>query len=328
MPIRLNVSPAGTAWELTLEPFSLAVARFSSPEARITDVQAAPDASVRRKMTEELDELDLRLAGLVRMDTGSSERPAASHVAWDLSDSLDNASFEQSPAAGGPLPGWDINQWQGVTYRIDGQEKYTGKQSLVLSSSGPVATLAGPTFPAPASGRLLMSVWLRVADPRRQPPLRLALEGQWRDQPYYRFAAVGEGVGSPTIASNWRCFLFRVDDLPRQGLTQLRIRFDLMGPGEVWIDEVQLASVVLSQAELIHLQKSLATARFALDKGRLADARRLLDGSGPRLLAERVRLNGPTGRAMIEEAPAVERVEPPMAPRRTAGWMDRLWPWR
>ena len=100
-----------------------------------------------------------------------------------------------------------------------------------------------------------MSVWLRVADAARQPPLRLAVEGKLDGRDYYRFAAVGQSPGREQPAASpvdrdWGQYIFQVDDLPLEGLSQLRVRFDLMGQGEVWVDDVQLYDLAFSETEL------------------------------------------------------------------------------
>ena len=120
-----------------------------------------------------------------------------------------------------------------------------------------------------------MSVWLRLADPARQPALRLAVEGKLAGRDYYRFAAVGqppapEQPACPS-ARTWGQYIFQVDDLPLDGLSQLRVRFDLMGQGEVWIDDVQLFDLAFNerrvaravQADHVGRRGRCTTARWA-----------------------------------------------------------------
>ena len=97
----------------------------------------------------------------------------------------------------GPSPRAD-----GVSIQLDKTQKHGGQQSVRIASTGPVACLVSRPFAAPATGRLSMAVWLRVADADRQPPLRLALEGKLHGRDYYRFAPVGlaAGAGQPADA--------------------------------------------------------------------------------------------------------------------------------
>ena len=52
---------------------------------------------------------------------------------------------------------------------------------------------------------------------------------------------------SPTSGGQ---YIFQVDDLPLEGLSLLHVRFDLMGQGEVWVDDVQLFDLAFNGAEL------------------------------------------------------------------------------
>ena len=77
------------------------------------------------------------------------------------------------------------------------------------------------SFPAPATGRLSVWVWLRIDDPAKQPPLQLAVEGRLDGQPYYRPARVGASderldEPPPPLATTWAPYLVRIDDLPRE----------------------------------------------------------------------------------------------------------------
>jgi hypothetical protein len=321
-------------WGMSLEPYDLVAVRFDSPAVQLIEAQAIVSDDIRVRMDLEVEDLEARLAALVRLDSGQADKSSTSHVVWNLTPELSNPGFELPRDATGQVAGWNVPLAQGVEVRLDSKDRFGGRQSAVLKSQGPVATLAGPTFVSPETGRLLMSVWLRVADPNEQPPLRLALEGRLDGRPYYRFAAVGKGVAGASIGKTWRSYLFRVDDLPLTGLTQLGIRFDLMGPGEVWIDDVQVSSVILSQPELFQLQKTVATARFALEKELWGDGRRLLDSYWPRFLVRHVapvEVPRPEPATEAEVAPqAAQRNAPPAPaePKKAAGWMDKLWLWK
>ncbi len=146
----------------------------------------------------------------------------------------------------------------------------------------------------PATGRLSMAVWLRVADANNQPPLRLALEGKLHGREYHRFASVGMSPGTDQpakpIRTEWTQYVFQLDDLPLEGLTSLRVRFDLMGPGEVWLDDVQLFGLAFNSSELVELSKLITLADVKLQNGQVGDCLHLLEGYWPRFLEENVPL--------------------------------------
>lgn len=119
-----------------------------------------------------------------------------------------------------------------------------------------------------------------------QPPLRLAIQGKLHGRDYYRYGPVGlppsAGQAADTIRLEWGRFVLPVDDLPLEGLTSLRVRFDLMGPGEVWLDDVQVSGLAFSVPEMVELSKLIMLADVKLQNGQIGDCLRLLDGYWPR----------------------------------------------
>ena len=86
----------------------------------------------------------------------------------------------------------------------------------------------------------------------------------------------------------WNQYEFRFDDLPLEGLAGLQVRFDLMGPGEVWVDDVQLFDMAFGENESKELCKLIMLANSKLEDGQLGDCMRFLDGYWPRFLEEHV----------------------------------------
>ena len=129
----------------------------------------------------------------------------------------------------------------------------------MMNAAAPVVWIRSDSIPTPTTGRLAIWVWLKTADPKRQPKLRLAIEGELDGQPYYRRANVGaseDGRATQPLQQEWSPFLFPVDDLPTTGLTDLQIGFDLMDEGEVWIDQVQVFDLWFDDNERETLLKS------------------------------------------------------------------------
>ena len=237
---------------------------------------------------------------------------------------LDNPGFERPATAREPVPGWAVSRRPGVTLQLDATQKHGGSRSVRMSSDGPVACLVSRWFEPPATGRLSMSVWLRVADTAKQPPLRLAIEGKLDGRDYYRFAAIGQpqaaGQAGVAIADQWRQYIFQVDDLPLEGLSLLHVRFDLMGRGEVWVDDVQLFDLAFNAAELRALYKLITLADVTLQNGQVGDCMKLLDGYWPRFLAQHVPLPPDADGAVA--GPAEEPAKP--APPPQTGLMDKV----
>ena len=240
-------------------------------------------------------------------------------------DVLGNPGFESPAAANGQIPEWTVIGQGKVSVQLDRSEKHDGRQSVKITSKGPVVCLVSQPLAVPATGRLTVSVWLRVANAAQQPPLRLALEGKLHGRDYYRFGPVGlaPNAGQPgdAIRSEWGRYVLPVDDLPLEGLTSLRVRFDLMGPGEVWIDDVQVFGLAFSPPEMVELSKLIALANVRLQNGQVGDCLRLLEGYWPQFLEENVAL--PSGAVPTETAAANAPPDEEKPPERS-GWMSRM----
>jgi hypothetical protein len=240
-------------------------------------------------------------------------------------DVIANPGFERPQAAAGQIPDWSVTTHREVGIQLDNAQKHGGRQSVKISSSGPVASLVSRPFAAPDTGRISMSVWLRVSDVKRQPPLRLALEGKFHGRDYYRFAPVGlspaPGQASAPIQSEWGQYVFQVDDLPLEDLTSLRVRFDLMGPGEIWIDDVQIFCMAFSKSEMVEISKLILLADVKLQSGKIGDCLQLLEGYWPRFLEENVPL--PAGAAPSDTAASKPRPAEEKPPERS-GFLNRM----
>jgi hypothetical protein len=214
----------------------------------------------------------------------------------------------------------------GVDIQLDNTQKHGGRQSVKMTSRGPGACLASRPFSPPATGRLWMGVFLRVADPDRQPPFRLGIEGKkLHGRDYYSYAPVGlervPGYPPALIAGQWSQYVVELYDLPLDGLTSLRVRFDLMGPGEVWIDDVQLFGLAFKRSELVELQKLITLADVKLKNGQVGDCLRLLEGYWPRFLDENV--PAPAAVPAADAVTAKPRAPEERQPERT-GFLNRV----
>lgn len=77
------------------------------------------------------------------------------------------------------------------------------------------------------------------------------------DREYYRFAAVGGLAGGKPLDDKWSQIVLQVDDLPTQNLESLRVRFDLLGPGRVQIDDVRLFDLAFDESQRVTLSKTI-----------------------------------------------------------------------
>lgn len=255
-----------------------------------------------------------RVASL-RARRAQLEAPASLEV-------LDNPGFEMggpaaAAAARDSVAGWELVESRRGALRL--VSAAGGGQAVGFSSTNGLATLRSNPFPPPATGRVSVAVRLRIDDGEPQPPLRIALEGVQDDGEYYRFAVVGGHGGGRPLGPEWSLFVLQVDDLPPAGVDSLRVRFDLLGPGSVQIDDVRVFDLAFDERQRVQLSRSLGLLEQRLRTADLGGCLVDLEGYWPAFLE-----------AFVAEAAAVV-AEPvrqqPAAPQRTGGMFDRLKGW-
>jgi hypothetical protein len=302
----LSPSGAGPTWKIEMQPYELLAGRFSAADVVLRDPRVSFVDDVENELYGRIRDLGERIS-LVQQPNGLKK--------------IVNPGFEQAPTAADPLPGWQMREQLGATAEIDAEQKVSGAQSLRFTSTQAAASLTSAPFTALGSGHLSVLARLRVADETRQPPLRLAISARWNGQDYYRYAPVGAGTRQ-AIGGQWTQYLFQVRDLPVDQLSDLRVRFDLTSPGEVWIDDVEVRE--LDDEEIRELQKMTTVAIYALDAGHLGDCLRLLEGYWPRFLVANVPLEpGPIAarpRYVSRRTEAAAPAEPEAKP----GMMERM----
>lgn len=232
---------------------------------------------------------------------------------------LDNPNFEL-PQLGGVVPGWELLEpKRGSLALVTGRPDDGGRGARFASANG-LATLRSNPFPPPATGRISIALWVRIAAGDQQPPLRIAIEGVEDDREFYRFAPVGRGAGAMPVSGEWSQFVLQIDDLPTRGIESLRVRLDLLGPGGIEIDDVRVFDLAFDESQRVQLTKQLAIAEERLAAGDLGGCLIQLDGYWPRFLAERVSDEPPLSAAEPAGGPKASQ------PSRT-GVMDRVRRW-
>lgn len=247
-----------TTWTVKLEPYDLMGGETQSSGATVEAWRTTLPTEALTHLSEEVRQLRIRANSL------RSPQPK---------EMLSNPSFEKASDKR-ELIGWVHAQGPQVKVDLDHNSPMHGQQSLHVNSTRdaagrPVAAwVRSEPIPVPTTGRLSVVAHLRVADPQRQPRLRLAIEGKLDGQPYYRWSNVGLGEdGKPLkvqLQSEWASYRFPLTDLPLSGLTDLRVGFDLMDEGEVWIDDIQVYDLWFDDHERDELLKSIAAADFQL----------------------------------------------------------------
>ena len=253
-------------------------------------------------------------------------------------DVLDNPGFEVGPETlgavstdagrAGAVTGWElVEQRRGTLDLVPGvRPPGTGGgpgRGLAFSSMNGLASLHSNPFPPPPTGRVSVAVWLRIEDGAPQPPLRIAVEGLHDDREYYRFAAVGGLAGGRPLTGEWSQFVLPVDDLPTAGLESLRVRFDLLGPGRVLIDDVRVLDLAFEESQRVQFARLIARFEQSLATRDIGGCVVGLDGHWPLFLTEFVS-DAAVARMATVPVPVAAPAAKPAAP---AGMLDRMRGW-
>ncbi len=266
-------------WTINIDAYDVAAIKVRGPETRIISAQIRWNESEYEVLAKEIVALSQRLAVL--------RNPP-------LWTALQNPSFELSPQEGEAVPGWFLLT-PGAKIQLDSQISRQGKQSLRLLSEDGTATLVTHPFPPPETGRLAVRAFIRASAPIS--PVRLVIEGKKHEG---EVLTLGEVLNSrlanqpSMVSSDWQPFGdLEIPNLPADQLSVIRLRIDLMGPGELWLDDVQLCQLSFSRTELIELIKLLAPAEASLAQGRIGTCLRVLDSYWARFLQAYVEVSEP-----------------------------------
>ncbi len=292
-------TPTGgnSTWTVQLKPFDLVAFRFETGAVRVLSWQSRGDEAWGSRITEAVRTLRAQ-ANRLRLPPPL--------------ETLNNAGFEQE---GIGIPGWIAARTPGITIRSDDTISFDGRRSLYIRSDQGIAWVRSTPLPAPRTGRIFVLARLRTSDPKQQPPLRIAIDGRNNGRPYYRSARVGAGTGqTPRISADWgsQPFLLPITDLPTSGWQDFRIGFDLMGKGEVWIDDIKVYDMYFLIKERQELMLRIAVHESLATQGRWMNCYQFLESYWPQLLFSR--LDPPparVARALDHPLPSMPPPKPP-----------------
>lgn len=253
-------------------------------------------------------------------------------------DVLDNPGFELAVATGQrgepAVTGWELLETRrgslavvaGIPTAADPDSPGKPGRGLEFTSFNGLSTLRSNPFPPPKTGRISVAAWLRIKPGDQQPPLRIAVEGVEDGREYYRFAAVGGLAGGRPLAGDWSLFVLQVDDLPPDSVESLRVRFDLLGPGGVQIDDVSVYDLAFDETERAGLAKELARIDHQFKQGDVGAAIVGLTGHWPEFLEAFVSDEAVAAWAKLRAPPAAA-TPAPQQPEQRQGALDRLRSW-
>jgi hypothetical protein len=151
---------------------------------------------------------------------------------------------------------------------IDGENAHAGQGSLKLTAPAAPASVFSESFVPDVHASLDIQVYLRSAAAGSR--VRVWVEGESGGKPYVRRTEL-------VVSTMWEPRTVRATDLPAAGLDKVRLRFELMAPGVLWIDDLHVRGETASRSGRLNAQRTLLAALQAYREQRYADFARLAD---------------------------------------------------
>ncbi len=273
-----NGTRMSTVWQFEIPPYDLIAFKITDPQFKLNSFIHSPDPSLIAEMKSEIDDLENMMA--LVSDTARAE-------------SLDvlGGDFEQWVDGGRPL-GWTVSTLPQVSIRQESSLPHSGSSCVLIENrnqSQVSAWMQSEKIRIPESGRLVVTAWVRVPAAGKQPQvLRLSLIGRTHDgRRYQRSHQFGPQPAGAEIAIDWgkRPVTLFVTDLPSADLAELYVAFDLVGPGRVWVDDIQAQEAYLSPDERIQIRGQIFLAKEKLRDNNAYPAEQVLSSHLARYLA-------------------------------------------
>ena len=284
MRLKPEATPDGRHVVLDLVPFGVAALRVAAPRVRVNAVTPYPTEAVKTSMLARYNELSDQLSRLNRNpQDGHSGAPNPGFEPADTR--LVQLTLPRGPTAPG---GWQVVATNPAnTAELDPAQFHSGRSSLRLNAPVPPASVVSDRFTSDVRASLTIQAWLRSDQPDAK--VRVWIEGESAGQPFVRRSEL-------TIHPEWAATAVRTSEIPASGLSHARIRFELLTPGHLWVDDLSLASESLSETERLIARRALVAALHAYREKRYADFARLAASRWARLPGL-VGLDGGDGRA-------------------------------
>jgi len=288
-------SPDTGVLAIRLPPFAIAGGRLTGIRVEATGYSYQVDQNIEQLLRKKTYALQAKL------NLAQNSPPLTA---------LNNAGFQEQPTQ--TATGWDTGDQSDDNVLFDNRQGHESSASLKLTSTGDPVWIRSNRFDVPNTGRLSVTAYLKIENQTHQPPLRIAIEGETQNSTYYRFGVVGSlapKAETKQINAQWRRFAVHFDDLPTGELRDLRIGFDLMGQGTVWIDNVSVHDRWFDGNDARAMTQLLAGAAPLMDDPRSFEGcRRVLQSYWPRFLDEYIEIESAT--ADLDETLADDLLPP------------------
>jgi hypothetical protein len=172
----------------------------------------------------------------------------------------------KQPGAGEPGAGGAASDAASPSIAIDGENPHSGRGSLRLSTPvAPASVVSEPFAPGQLSS-LTIRAFFRSSP--ADATVRVWIEGESGGRPYIRRSELG-------VPGAWESRAVRASDLPPGGLDSARLRFEMMTPGVLWIDDLRVGGDGTGKSARLNAQRTMLAALQAYRERRYADFARL-----------------------------------------------------
>jgi len=266
-----QAATGGRQLVIDLLPYGVSAIRVGAAKAQFSDITPYPSDAVLTSMEAQYRELSNQLARLNRgSGSGISEPPNPGFELEPLGavQPAHNTSGDpaRSPASEQLPGGWKLEGEKDCSIAIDASNPHSGQGSLkVTAPVAPVSVSSGSFVPNSASS-VMIQAYFRTEPQDSQ--VRLWIEGEVGGLPYLRRSEF-------KVSSAWELRAVRAVDLPAGGLDSARLRFEMLTPGTLWIDDVHVVGEVAPKAVRLNAQRTLLAALQAYRTQRYGEFARL-----------------------------------------------------
>jgi hypothetical protein len=149
---------------------------------------------------------------------------------------------------------------------IDDEAPHAGRGSLRLSAPSAHASVVSEPFAPAAPSQLTIRAFFRSTPPGAS--VRVWIEGEAGGRPYVRRSEL-------VVPGTWESRAVRASDLPPGGLDSARLRFELLTPGTLWLDDLKVGDDGAGKSIRLNAQRTMLAALQAYRERRYADFARL-----------------------------------------------------
>ncbi|MCA9134787.1 MAG: hypothetical protein KDA45_16580, partial [Planctomycetales bacterium] len=292
--------------------YDVVALEISDPRVTLTQLQHAPVEATLRNIADQLAELEELVS------------QAADPTQQKLLANLDG-DFERWDDNGAPV-GWSVSSLPQVHIGRSIDLPHSGKFSLLIEnrSKSSAAWIQSRPVAPPRTGRLAVQAWLRAPAVSEPLLVRLSLIGRTRTGQRFERSALlgGRNDSSAPIAIDWgrKPLTLYVGDIPTEETVELVVSIELIGPGKVWVDDVQIFESLLQPDERNHLRGQLLVANQKLAESNAYPAEKLLDSHWGQYLLRYGPLMKPEGKVAQGAPAAVATPSRPVGPQ--SSWSE------